>query len=146
VNDWSKLPEVERDPERVSGAWVFRDTRVPVTALFENLSDGATVDQFLEWFPGITHPQVVAVLDSRNALAWLDTPTLWQVIQRGAETEEGLLLRALHEQQQSEPPQVADGVRNALIAQYDRAVLIRAKAIVLLQQRGEDVSEIIGDR
>jgi uncharacterized protein (DUF433 family) len=54
---------VERDVEKVSGAWVFRGTRVPVTALFENLEDGASIDDFLSWFPGVTREQVVAVLD-----------------------------------------------------------------------------------
>jgi uncharacterized protein (DUF433 family) len=63
VNNRSKLAEIERDPERVGGAWVFRGTRVPVTALFENLRDGTTVDQFLEWFPGVSRAQVAAVLD-----------------------------------------------------------------------------------
>ena len=53
---------MERDPERVSGAWIFRGTRVPVRALFENLEDGATVDDFLEWFPGVQRAQVEAVL------------------------------------------------------------------------------------
>ena len=38
--DWSSCPAVERNPERVSGAWLFRGTRVPVTALFQNLEDG----------------------------------------------------------------------------------------------------------
>jgi uncharacterized protein (DUF433 family) len=60
VKDWGKLAEIERDPERVSGSWVFRSTRVPVTTLFENLRDGATVDQFLEWFPGVSRAQVTA--------------------------------------------------------------------------------------
>lgn len=41
--DWSSCPAVERDPDRVSGAWVFRGTRVPVAALFENLEDGEAV-------------------------------------------------------------------------------------------------------
>ena len=61
--DWSICPAVERDPERVSGAWVFRGTRVPVSALFENLEDGARIDQFVEWFPGVTVEQVRSVLD-----------------------------------------------------------------------------------
>jgi uncharacterized protein (DUF433 family) len=61
--DWSACPAVERDPERVSGAWVFRGTRVPVSALFENLEDGGRIDQFVEWFPGVTMEQVRAVLD-----------------------------------------------------------------------------------
>ncbi len=62
MNDWSACPAVERDPQRVSGAWIFRGTRVPVRALFENLEDGATVDDFLEWFPGVQRSQVEAVL------------------------------------------------------------------------------------
>jgi hypothetical protein len=49
--DWSQCPAVERSPDRVSGAWVFRGTRVPVVALFENLESGARVEEFLEWFP-----------------------------------------------------------------------------------------------
>ena len=69
--DGSSCPAVERDPERASGAWVFRDTRVPVAALFENLEDGAQVTQFVEWFPGVSIDQVRAVLDhaARSALA-----------------------------------------------------------------------------
>jgi uncharacterized protein (DUF433 family) len=61
--DWSSCPAVERTPDKVSGAWVFRGTRIPVKALFENLEDGASVDEFLEWFPGVTKDQVDAVLE-----------------------------------------------------------------------------------
>ena len=61
--DWSSCPAVERDPERVSGAWVFRGTRVPVTALFQNLEDGAQVSDFIAWFSGVTLAQVRAVLE-----------------------------------------------------------------------------------
>jgi uncharacterized protein (DUF433 family) len=61
--DWSSCPAAERDPKRVSGAWVFRGTRVPIAALFENLEDGAQVSQFVEWVPGVTADQVNAVLD-----------------------------------------------------------------------------------
>ena len=61
--DWNECSAVERVPERLSGAWVFRGTRVPVKALFENLEDGARVDDFLEWFPGVTREQVEAVLE-----------------------------------------------------------------------------------
>jgi uncharacterized protein (DUF433 family) len=60
--DWSQCPSVERVPEKLNGAWVFKGTRVPVKALFENLEDGARVDDFLEWFPGVTREQVEAVL------------------------------------------------------------------------------------
>jgi len=61
--DWSSCPEVERDPQKVSGAWVFRGTRIPVIALFENLEDGAMVEDFLSWFPGVTRQQVEAILN-----------------------------------------------------------------------------------
>ena len=60
---WSQCPAVERMPEKVSGAWVFKNTRVPVKALFENLEDGARIDDFLEWFPGVSRQQVEAVLE-----------------------------------------------------------------------------------
>jgi uncharacterized protein (DUF433 family) len=61
--DWGHCPAVERSADKLSGAWVFRGTRVPVKALFENLEDGATVDEFLEWFPGVGREQVVGVLE-----------------------------------------------------------------------------------
>jgi uncharacterized protein (DUF433 family) len=59
---WKDCEAIERTPERVSGAWVFVDTRVPVAALFENLRGGATVDEFVDWFPGVTKTQVLNVL------------------------------------------------------------------------------------
>ena len=65
--DWEKCSEAERDTDKVSGAWVFKGTRVPVRALFENIEDGATVDDFLEWFPGVTRKQVEAVLEHASA-------------------------------------------------------------------------------
>jgi uncharacterized protein (DUF433 family) len=64
---WKDLAAVEAHPDVVSGAWVFRGTRVPVAALFENLRDGATIDQFLEWFPGVQRADVEAVLDHEVA-------------------------------------------------------------------------------
>ena len=64
---------MERNPERVSGAWVFRGTRVPVAALFENLEGSAQISEFVDWFPGVTAEQVRAVLEhvatSTRALA-----------------------------------------------------------------------------
>jgi uncharacterized protein (DUF433 family) len=60
--DWNQCPVVEQVPGKVSGAWVFKGTRVPVRALFENLEGGATVEQFLEWFPGVSREQALAVL------------------------------------------------------------------------------------
>ncbi len=59
--EWSTCPEVEQNPGKVSGALVFRCSRVPVTALFENLEAGASIDDFLSWFPGVTKAQVDAV-------------------------------------------------------------------------------------
>jgi uncharacterized protein (DUF433 family) len=69
---WKQLAAVESHPDILSGAWVFRGTRVPVAALFENLRDGATVDQFLDWFPGVQRADVEAVLDYE--VAALATP------------------------------------------------------------------------
>ena len=62
MNDWSTCTAIESISGKVSGSWVFRGTRVPVTALFNNLKAGATVDEFMEWFPGVTRQQVEAVL------------------------------------------------------------------------------------
>jgi uncharacterized protein (DUF433 family) len=61
--DWSDCSEVSSSPDAVSGAFVFRGTRVQVKALFENLEDGATVDDFIQWFPGVSREQVDAVLE-----------------------------------------------------------------------------------
>jgi uncharacterized protein (DUF433 family) len=66
---WENCEAVERHPDRVSGAWVFRGTRVPVAALFENLRDGASIEEFLAWFPGVERSQVEAVLDTEAAAA-----------------------------------------------------------------------------
>jgi uncharacterized protein (DUF433 family) len=60
--DWSQCPALERSPEKVSGEWLFKNTRVPVRALFENLEGGATINDFLEWFLGVTREQVELVL------------------------------------------------------------------------------------
>ena len=68
MGTWENCEAVERHPDRVSGAWVFRGTRVPIAALFENLRDGASIEEFLAWFPGVERSQVEAVLDT-EALA-----------------------------------------------------------------------------
>lgn len=65
--DWSKCSAVERVPEKVSGAWVFKGTRVPVRALFENLEGGARLEEFLAWFPGVTRDQALTVLKFAEA-------------------------------------------------------------------------------
>jgi len=69
--DWSQCPEVESVPGKVSGAWVFKDTRMPVSIVFENLESGATIDEIVEWFH-VTRQQVVAVLEF--AARSLDSP------------------------------------------------------------------------
>ena len=61
--DWTTCPAVERHPDKVSGAWVFRGTRIPVSALFSNLEGRATIDEFLEWFPGVSREQAKMVLE-----------------------------------------------------------------------------------
>lgn len=61
--DWTTCSAVERDPQKVSGTWIFRGTRVPVSALFANIEGGATVAEFIEWFPGVSSEQVNLVLE-----------------------------------------------------------------------------------
>jgi uncharacterized protein (DUF433 family) len=65
--DWTQCAVAERVPGKVSGAWLFKGTRVPIRALFENLEGGATVEQFLEWFPGVTRAQALEVLKVAEA-------------------------------------------------------------------------------
>lgn len=69
--DWSPCPAVESSPEKVSGAWVFRGTRMPVATVFENLEAGASIEEIIEWFD-VTREQVGTVLNfaarSLNAL------------------------------------------------------------------------------
>jgi len=60
--DWSQCPAVESIPGKVSGAWVFRDTRMPVSVVFANLEAGATIDEIVEWFD-VTPEQVKAVIE-----------------------------------------------------------------------------------
>jgi uncharacterized protein (DUF433 family) len=60
--DWSQCPAVESVPGKVSGAWVFRNTRMPVSIVFDNLEAGATIDEIVEWFD-VTPEQVKAVIE-----------------------------------------------------------------------------------
>ena len=69
--DWSQCPAVESIPGKVSGVWVFRDTRMPVSVVFDNLEAGATIDEIVEWFD-VTREQVRAVIEF--AARTLDTP------------------------------------------------------------------------
>ena len=61
--DWSQCVAVESVPGKVSGAWVFRGTRIPVSAVFENLEDGLRIDEIVQMFEGLSRGQVEAVLD-----------------------------------------------------------------------------------
>ncbi len=81
-----------------------------------------------------------------EAMAWLDTRTPQQIVARGAETEEIVLLKALCEQrQQANIATANEATVRVLIKQHARAVLIRAQALALLHQRGEDVSAIVAE-
>ena len=60
--DWTKCAAVESVPGKVSGAWVFRGTRLPVATIFENLQDGLSIEEIMEQFD-VTREQVTAVLD-----------------------------------------------------------------------------------
>jgi uncharacterized protein (DUF433 family) len=61
--DWSHCPEVESIPDVMSGAWVLRNTRMPVSGVLENLEAGASIDDIMEWFDGLDRKQVEAVID-----------------------------------------------------------------------------------
>ncbi len=69
---WSQCPAVESIPGKVNGAWVFRGTRMPVATVFENLEEGASIEEIMEWFD-LTREQFTAVLDF--AARSLETPT-----------------------------------------------------------------------
>jgi uncharacterized protein (DUF433 family) len=69
--DWSQCPEVESVPGKVSGAWVFRGTRLPVATIFENLEDGMTIEEVMEQFD-VSREQINAVLEF--AARSLDAP------------------------------------------------------------------------
>ena len=71
--DWSECPDVESVPGKVSGAWVFRDTRMPVKLVFENLEDGMSLDEIIEQYD-VTREQVKAGIDF--AARSLETATL----------------------------------------------------------------------
>jgi uncharacterized protein (DUF433 family) len=63
VIDWSECPVVESIPGKVSGAWVLKGTRMPVSAIFENLEAGANIDDIMVWFDGLDRDQVRAVIE-----------------------------------------------------------------------------------
>jgi uncharacterized protein (DUF433 family) len=75
--DWSQCPDVESIPERRSGAWVFKDTRMPVSAIFENLEAGSDIEEIVEQFP-VTREQIQAVLEF--AARSLDAPAVPELV------------------------------------------------------------------
>jgi uncharacterized protein (DUF433 family) len=73
--DWSQCPAVESVPGKLSGAWVLKGTRMPVSAIFENLEAGANIDDIMEWFDGLDREQVKAVIEF--AARSLDNPPVY---------------------------------------------------------------------
>jgi uncharacterized protein (DUF433 family) len=71
--DWSQCAAVESIPGKRSGAWVFRNTRTPVSVVFDNLEVGATIGEIMDWFH-LSHEQVAAVIEF--AARSLDAPPL----------------------------------------------------------------------
>jgi uncharacterized protein (DUF433 family) len=61
--DWSQCAVVESIPGKVSGAWVLKGTRMPVSTIFENLEAGANLDDIMEWYDGLNREQVKAVIE-----------------------------------------------------------------------------------
>ena len=61
--DWSQCPAVESVPGKRSGAWVFRGTRMPVAAVFENLEDGMSIDELVQLYDGLTREHIQGVLE-----------------------------------------------------------------------------------
>lgn len=61
--DWTKCSEVESIPDVMSGAWVLRGTRMPVSGVLENMQAGASVDDIMEWFDGLDRTQVESVIE-----------------------------------------------------------------------------------
>ena len=73
--DWSQCPAVESVPGKLSGAWVLKGTRMPVSAIFENLEAGANIDDIMEWFDGLDREQVKALIEF--AARSLDKPPVY---------------------------------------------------------------------
>jgi len=61
--DWSQCSVVESVPGKVSGAWVLKGTRMPVSAIFENIESGASIDDIMQWYEGLDREQVKAVIE-----------------------------------------------------------------------------------
>jgi uncharacterized protein (DUF433 family) len=71
--DWSRCPAVESVADRRSGEWVFKDTRMPVATVFENLELGTSIEEIIEQYD-VTREQIQAVLEF--AARSLDAPAV----------------------------------------------------------------------
>lgn len=73
--EWSQCRAVESVPGKRSGAWVFRDSRTPVSVVFDNLEVGASIEEIMEWFH-LSRDQIVAVIEfaSRSLDATVPRP------------------------------------------------------------------------
>ena len=67
MTDWTTCAAVERNPRKISGAWAFAGTRIPLYTLHDNLAAGATIAEFVQWFPDVSERQVRAVLEREAA-------------------------------------------------------------------------------
>lgn len=72
--DWSQCQAVESIPGKMSGAWVFRDTRMPVSIVFQNLKVGASIEEIMEWFH-LTKEQILPVIDFAARSLEVHVPT-----------------------------------------------------------------------
>jgi uncharacterized protein (DUF433 family) len=61
--DWSQCSAAESIPGKVSGAWALKGTRMPVSAILENLEAGANLDDIMSWYEGLDREQVKAVIE-----------------------------------------------------------------------------------
>lgn len=77
--DWSQCPAVESVPGKVSGAWVFRGTRMPAAAVFENPEDGMSIDEIVRLYDGLTREQVQAVIEF--AAQSIKAPSGWLMLE-----------------------------------------------------------------
>jgi uncharacterized protein (DUF433 family) len=91
--NWSECPAVESIPGKVSGAWVLKGTRMPVSAIFENLEAGANIDDIMEWFDGLDREQVKAVIEF--AVRFLNTTPSAQRHSRAGISSEMVICRPL---------------------------------------------------
>ena len=62
IPDWDDCPVVERIAGKVSGAWIFVRSRLPLYVLYANLAGGATIEEFVDWYGGVEERMVAAVL------------------------------------------------------------------------------------